>query len=151
MATYLTETVYQRWYYQHQMNLGYCIALLNHLRVRLEALPYDSDVVELENIINDIDDNIEQVKPRDFSVEPLVGAEMFFENMKVLFNLLTKLGGSQNQLKGIYQKEKERILNNHQMFKFKENLKNIRERIESIEAQNYSDEIVEDRVADQNS
>lgn len=133
MVTYLTETVYQRWYRQHQINLGYCIDLLNHLKERLDALPYSSEVAELENKMSEIDNNLEKIRARNFASEPLHGPEKFFENSKVLANILMKALGQSKRFKGIYQNEKERVMKSHQEYKFKENLKEIRERIEAAE------------------
>lgn len=133
MTAYLTEIVYQRWYRQYYNNLGHWVNVINHLKERLEELPYDTEVDNLEELISDIDLHLEKVRPRDFINEPLMGVEKFIENAKVLANLLFGFFGVQKRFLGIYQKEKNRVLKSYQDAKIKENLQRVQERIEALQ------------------
>ena len=135
MAVYLTEAGYMRWYRQYQINLRYYLDVLDQLRIRLDALPSVPEKLEIEHLINDIDENIEKVIPRNFAVngESLQGFEKFLENTKVLINLFYRLFGKGDRFLGIYSEEKERVLSFHREFKFKEKLKYIHDKIEALE------------------
>ncbi len=136
MTEYLTESAYQRWLRQYQINLRSYMNVLDDLRIRLDALPYE-EVGNIQNRVSEIDENLEKVIPRNFSVEakPLQGFEMFVENTKVLINLFYRMWGRDDHFKGIYALEKNKILAVHQEFQFKEKLKRVREMIEAVEAQ----------------
>lgn len=138
MAEYLTEVAYQRWLRQYQTNLGFYINILDQLRIRVDALPYEyeEEVQKIENIVNEIDENLEKGVPRDFSrnKKPLAGFEMFLENMKVLINLIYRMRGKSDHFTGIYQAERNHVSVVYQEFKFKEKLKQLREMIEAVEA-----------------
>src|SRR6185437_5800426 len=95
MTEYLTEAVYQRWDRQYQTNMGYYFDLLDHLRIRLNALPYENEMEDIEAIFDEIDKNLEKAVPRNFSEngKPLAGFEKFLENMKVFINLFLRMRG----------------------------------------------------------
>lgn len=137
MAEYLTEAAYQRWLRQYQTNLGSYINLLDDLRIRLDALPYEEEVRQIESRVSEIDENLEKVIPRNFSpnAKPLQGFEMFVENIKVLINLFYRMRGREDHFKGIYELEKNRVLAVHHEFQFKEKLKRVREMIDPVAAQ----------------
>ncbi|HEV2523527.1 MAG TPA: hypothetical protein VGU44_00145 [Gammaproteobacteria bacterium] len=135
MAEYLTEAAYQRWLRQYQTNLGSYINLLDDLRIRLDALPYEEEVRQIENRVSEIDEHLEKVIPRNFSpnAKPLEGFEMFVENAKVLINLFYRVRGRDDHFKGIYELERNRVSAVYQEFQFKEKLKRVREMIEAVE------------------
>lgn len=138
MAEYLTEAAYQRWFRQFQTNLGSYITMLDQLRIRVDALPYEyeEEVQRIENIINEIDENLDNGIPRDFSSngKPLAGFEMFLENTRVLINLFYRMRGKSDHFTGIYQAERNRVSAVYQEFNFKEKLKQVREMIEAVES-----------------
>lgn len=138
MAEYLTEAAYQRWLRQFQTNLGFYINILDQLRIRVDALPYEyeEEVQKIENIVNEIDEHLEKGVPRDFSSnrKPLAGFEMFLENIKVLINLFCRMRGKSDHFSGIYHAERNRVSTVYQEFNFKEKLKQVREMIEGVEA-----------------
>lgn len=138
MAEYFTEAAYQRWLRQYQTNLGHYSDVLDNLRIRLDALPYEyeAEVQNIENLVNEIDEHLDKANPRIFSAngKPIEGFEMFLENMKVLINLIYRMRGKSDHFSGIYFEEKERVAAVHQEFPFKEKLKQVREMIEAVEA-----------------
>jgi hypothetical protein len=140
MAEYLTETAYQRWLRQYQTNLAVYTDTLDQLRIQLDALHYEDEAEgqKITKLVNEIDENLDKAIPRNFSVnqKPLVGFEMFLENVKVLINLIYRVRGKNDRFSGIYQLEKERVFTIHQEFKFKEKLKQARELLEVVEKKN---------------
>jgi hypothetical protein len=148
MTEYLTEAAYQRWLRQYQTNLGFYINLLDELRIRLDALPYEAEVREIENIVNEIDENAEKAMPRNFSSKgkPLLGFEMLVENLKVMVNLFYRMRGHSDHFLGIYQAERSRVSAVHHEFQFKEKLKRAREMIEAVELKS-KQEIAEGKPA----
>ncbi|HXH54857.1 MAG TPA: hypothetical protein VNK03_03835 [Gammaproteobacteria bacterium] len=138
MAEYLTEAAYQRWLRQYQTNLRFYTNVLDDLRIRLDALPYEEEIHKIEDKVSEIDENLEKAIPRNFSAngKPLQGFEMFVENAKVLINLFYRVRGRADYFKGIYESEKNRVFAVHQEFQFKEKLKRVREMIEGMEKEN---------------
>jgi hypothetical protein len=149
MAEYLTEAAYQRWLRQYQTNLGFYTNVLDGLRIRLDALPYEEEVHKIEDRVSEIDENLEKAIPRNFSAndEPLQGFEMFVENAKVLINLFYRMCGRGDRFKGVYEWEKSRVFAVHQEFQFKEKLKRVREMIEDVERESVQ-EIAEEKSID---
>jgi hypothetical protein len=150
MSEYLTELAYQRWFRKYQINYRYCVDLLSRIRLRLDLLSYDEDIKQIESLVDDIDKRLEEASPRDFNSnsEPLLGIEKFIENGKVLINLLLKLFKKENHFKGIYQAELERVMTIHQVYQFKDKLKEVRDQLEKIESKQSPDKVfVEEPIA----
>lgn len=124
MVEYLTEAAYQRWYRQYQASIIYYLNTLDQLRIRLDSLPLE-EVEAIQKLLDQIDENFEKIIPRDFAVDgkPLKGFEKFLENIKVLINLIFRVKGKGDYYLGIYQEEKNNVLNAYQEFKFKDKLK----------------------------
>jgi hypothetical protein len=136
MAEYLTESAYGRWYKQYQLNIGRYLNMLNNLRVRVDPLLDDLNILDIQNLISEIDDHLERAIPRNFSIEgkPVMGFEKFFENIKVLINLMSRALKKSDKFLGIYYEEKDRIMKIHQEYKFKDKLNELKEKIYEFEA-----------------
>lgn len=141
MIEYLTESAYQRWYKQYQDDIRYYLEELNQLKLQVAALPYDEEIEILKMQLYAIEENLETLSPRNFKGDgkPLEGFEKFLENMRVFINLLYRVMGKSDCYEGIYQNEKNKILDAHQEFQFKERLQIIKEQIEWLEAKNHQD------------
>lgn len=131
IVEYFTETAYKRWYRQYQININYYIDILDSLRVRVDPLLYDLDIIDIQQLINEIDEHLDMAIPRNFSSdgEPLQGLEKFSENSKVFINLFCRLLKKPDKYQGVYQEEKDKILKIHQQYNFKDKLNELREKI----------------------
>lgn len=136
VAEYLTEAAYKRWYRQYQINIAYYVDILDGLRIRIDTLLYDQDIEEIQYLMNEIDEHLDLVVPRNFNLEgrPIQGLEKFSENVKVLINLVRRMLGKPDKFLGIYQQEKDRVLKVHQVYKFKDKLNELREKVAAAEA-----------------
>jgi hypothetical protein len=136
VAEYLTEAAYKRWYRQYQINIAYYVDILDGLRIRIDTLLYDEDIEEIHYLMNEIDEHLDQVVPRNFNPEgqPIQGLEKFSENIKVMVNLVRRILGKHDKFLGIYQQEKNRVLKVHQVYKFKDKLNELREKVAAAEA-----------------
>lgn len=143
MGSYLTESAYQRWYRQYQVNQEAYIEKLDALRIRVDNLPLDIEIEDssipnkqhIEEAISIIDEALEEAIPRDFSLagNPISGEEKFSENCKVLVNLVRRACHKPNYFEGIYQEEKNRVQEIHKIFRFKEKIIQVRDMVEKAE------------------
>jgi hypothetical protein len=148
MAEYLTEAAYMRWYRQYIVNLGLFVDQFDLLRIRVDALFAENDVEAIANLSNEIDSKFQEALPRNYSNgTPLMGAEKFSENIKVLINLIRKLFRKPIHFLGAYQAEKDRVLKIQSDYKFNEKLKLLDELIEMVEAKQI-DEINVNRMGE---
>jgi len=139
MTEYFTAARYQRWLRQYQVNMNIYIDQLNDLRVRVDALNDRGLRQRLEKKIDEIDEHLDKASPRNFGVDakPLTREEQFLENGKVFINLILNLFKKPVYFSGVYQAEKDRIQKEHQVFKFKEKLKELNDMIDEAENADY--------------
>jgi hypothetical protein len=140
MTNYLNEAAYRRWLRQYQIHLANYMDRLNTLGFRIDDLPRDNendeDLVAIQSALDMIDEHLERIVARDFSegAEPLQGGEKFVENIKVLCNLIANIFKRPDPFLSIYQQEKDRVMKEHKIFKFKEKLLALLSMIELAEA-----------------
>lgn len=148
MAGYLTEWDYQGWLRQYYVNLSLYLDLLVELKVRLDALPDDPEAMALEVEVNETGQRIEEIVPRDFSVDekPLEGIEKFLENLKVLYNLIHRARGKGDHYLGIYHEEKNKVLRLHQDLKFKDQYRQLSKKVALLEEKHHHEESQEHAI-----
>ncbi len=141
MAEYFTEAAYQRWYRQYQTQIQICEDLIKEFRIRLEPYWDTPEVKELEVKIDELEAKIEEMNPRNFNqnAKPLIEFEKFFENIKVLVNIISRMRGKGDLYLGVYQEEKEKALKIYQEYHVKDRLKHLQDRVNDIEAKYQSD------------
>lgn len=141
MTNYFNEAAYKRWLRQYEVNLDRYMDSLNVLRFRMDDVASleepNLSLKEIQALMDDIDLHLDRVLPRDFSEgrEPLEGAERFFENLKILCDLIFSLFRRREPFVSVYQVEKERVLQEHREFKFKEKLLELKNKIDVAEAE----------------
>ncbi len=131
MVKYLNHTDYNRWYRNYIINLTRYAAELDNLRLILDDLPGKERV---ESKFEEIDEKIDDIIPRNFDRggKPLLPSEVFVENIKIIINLGFKVFNAPLPFQGIYQSEKEKILKKHQEYRFKDQFKDLKSRVEHM-------------------
>ncbi len=139
MTNYLNEAAYRRWLRQYQIHLDNYIDRLTSLRLKIDDLSRtednEEDLLAIQLALEMIDEHLERIVARDFSVgmSPLTGPEKFVENLKVFCNLIVNLFKRPDLFASIYQQEKDRVMQEHKAFKFKEKLLALKGMIEMAE------------------
>jgi len=153
MTNYLNEAAYRRWLRQYQIHLANYIERLNVLRLRMDDLPKtdesDERIEPIQAAIDEIDVHLDRIFARDFSegAKPLMESEKFFENVKVLCNLIVNLFKRPDLFMSIYEIEKNRVMKEHREFKFKEKILAVQAMIESVEAEETTAETTTETIA----
>jgi hypothetical protein len=134
MAEYLTETAYMRWLKQYFINLQFYFNALENIRVRLAEYGSYPEANTIEERIGEIEQKLEAMVPRNFNIgaDPLQGSQKFLENGKVLMNFIFKLLRKDFRFVGIYQAEKNKILNALQEFNFEQRLQEVEGMLETF-------------------
>lgn len=119
MTKYLNHAEYNRWYRSYMLTLERFVAHLDNLRIELDDLPGKE---EIDKGLNDLDEKLEEAVPRNFNFEsaPLTTSEVFRENLKVIVNLMYGLFRLEQPFISIYQIERDRVLDKHHHYKYKE-------------------------------
>lgn len=130
MEHYLNQAEYTRWVRHYQMTMENYLRRLDTIHQRIDNA--SEEVIQaspgtkerIEQALDTIEARIGEAIPRDFSPggKPLEGSELFTENMKILANLIYKMLHKPIPCKGIYETERERVQQVHQVFKFKEKM-----------------------------